>query len=83
MRRQKIVKEEVLSRAGRYEEVWPVSANKKDPAPLKVKEVIHEGERYIVCVNETEVGVQQSAREAIVKSLREQLEDGYQVNYER
>lgn len=76
MRRQKVVKEEVLSRAGRYEEVRPVSANKKDPSPLKVKEVIHEGARYIVCVNETEVGVQQSAREAIVKSLREQLKKG-------
>jgi hypothetical protein len=73
MRRQKIVKEEVLSRAGRYEEVHSVSVNKKDPAPLKVKEVIHEGVRYIVCVNETEVTVQQSAREAIVSSLREQL----------
>jgi hypothetical protein len=76
MRRQNIVKEEILTRAGRYEEVYPVSANKKDPAPLKVKEVIHEGVRYIVCVNETEVGVQQSAREAIVKSLRDQLKKG-------
>ena len=76
MRRQKIVKEEVLSRAGRYEEVSAVSANKKDPAPLKVKEVIADGVRYIVCVNETEAGVQQMAREAIVSSLREQLKKG-------
>jgi len=76
MRRQNIVKEGVLGRAGRYEEVHPVSADKKDPAPLKVKEVVHNGERYVVCVNETEAVAQEKIREAIVENLREQLKKG-------
>ena len=35
MRKQKEVKEEVLSRGGRYQEVYPKSRIKKDPSPLK------------------------------------------------
>lgn len=46
MRKQKEVKEDVLSRAGRYQAV------KTDGAPLKVKEVRVEDRRYVVCVNE-------------------------------
>ena len=39
MRRVNEVKREVLSRAGRYKEVYPSGKVSKDPAPLKVKEV--------------------------------------------
>ena len=40
MRQSNEVKEEVLSRAGRYREVHPEGAAAKDPSPLKVKEVV-------------------------------------------
>ena len=45
------VKAEVLSRAGRYREVHPDGRGSKDPSPLKVKEVVHNGDRYVVCFN--------------------------------
>lgn len=76
MRLQNVVKEEILSRGGRYEQVYPVSANKKDPAPLKVKEVNHDGQRYIICVNETEAVAQQEMRQTIVAGLRDKLKSG-------
>ena len=52
MRKAKEVKEEVLSRAGRYREVHPEGSCTKDPSPLKVKEVRVDDRRYIVCLNE-------------------------------
>ena len=52
MRSQKEVREEVLSVAGRYRGVHPKSRIKKDPSPLKVKDVVIDGRRYVVCVNE-------------------------------
>jgi hypothetical protein len=51
MRTVKEIKEEVLSRAGRYREVHPEGKSSKDPSPLKVKEVWVGDSRYIVCVN--------------------------------
>ncbi len=39
MRRSKEVREEVLSRAGRYREIHPEGVSAKDPSTLKVKEV--------------------------------------------
>ncbi|HMA67754.1 MAG TPA: IS1634 family transposase, partial [Desulfosalsimonadaceae bacterium] len=52
MRRVKEVHVEVLSRGGRYREVYPESNDRTQPAPLKVKEVIQNGKRYIVCLNQ-------------------------------
>ena len=40
-----------MSYPGRYREVRPERALPKDPAPLKVKEVLLNGKRYIVCIN--------------------------------
>jgi hypothetical protein len=73
MRRCKAVKEEVLSRAGRYREVHPEGVSAKDPSPLKVKEVIVDGNRYIVCLNEKQARKDAADREAIIDSLREKL----------
>jgi transposase len=64
MRRQKEVREEVLERGGRYQEV---SEN------LRVKEVRVEDRRYIVCHNPQEALKDAADREAIVKSLEDQL----------
>jgi Transposase DDE domain len=67
---------EVLSRAGRYREVTPEGISSKDPSPLKVKEVIHDDVRYIVCVNSRQARKDVQDREAILSSLREQLKNG-------
>jgi transposase len=67
---------EVLSRAGRYREVRPEGVTSNDPEPLKVKEVIHGGVRYIVCLNPRQARKDAHDREAILASLREQLKKG-------
>ena len=80
MRSQKEVSEEVLSRAGRYHEVTPPRKFKKDPSPLKVKEVWVADDacerRYVVCRNEEEVRKDAHDREAIVAALRDALRHG-------
>jgi len=76
MRKQKEVSAEVLSRGGRYQTVHPPRTKCKDPSPLKVKEVVVEGRRYVVCLNEEEARKDVHDREAIVASLREQLKQG-------
>jgi transposase len=76
MRQQKEVSGEVLSRAGRYQTVHPPRRRSKDPSPLKVKEVVVEGRRYVVCLNEEEARKDAHDREAIVASLRQQLKQG-------
>jgi transposase len=73
MRKSKEVKEEVLSRAGRYREVHPEGVLAKDPSPLKVKEVIVDGNRYIVCLNEKQARKDAADRQAIIASLQEKL----------
>jgi transposase len=73
MRKMKEVKEEVLSRAGRYREVHPEGLSTKDPSPLKVKEVMVNNRRYIVCLNEKQARKDAADRQAIVDSLQEKL----------
>ena len=67
MRSQKEIGTDVLSRAGRYHET---SEN------LKVKEVLHRGKRYIVCVNEEQAKKDAHDRQAIVTALEERLAKG-------
>ena len=76
MRRCTEVRDEVLSRAGRYHEVFPKSPIKKDPAPLQVKEVRVEERRYVVCLNVDEATKDRHDREAILASLRDALMHG-------
>jgi transposase len=76
MRSQNEVKDEVLSRAGRYRVVHPPRVERDDPSPLKVKEVWVDERRYVVCLNEDEARKDAADREAIVASLREKLEAG-------
>ena len=76
LRRVKKINTEILSRAGRYTEVYPESADRRKPAPLKVKEVVHEGTRYIVCLNERQARKDAADREAIIESLKRQLKKG-------
>jgi hypothetical protein len=62
MRRQKEVGEEVLSRAGRYQEVAP---------NLMVKEVRVDERRYVVCLNPEEAQKDVANREAILSKLEQ------------
>jgi hypothetical protein len=73
MRKVTQIKREVLSRPGRYREVRPESRVQKDPSPLRVKEVVLEGKRYIVCLNPRQARKDAQDRQAIVDSLRDKL----------
>ena len=68
MRNSKEVKDDVLSRAGRYREVRPEGILSNDPSPLKVKEVMVDGSRYIVCRNEKQARKDAQDRDAIISS---------------
>jgi len=74
MRKVKEVKEEVLSRGGRYREVRPEGKSPKDPSPLQVKEVWVKDHRYIVCFNPKEARKDARDRQAIIEALQEQLQ---------
>jgi len=76
MRKVKEVKLDVLSKGGRYHEVYPEGVTSKDPSPLKVKEVLHNDKRYIVCINSRQARKDARDRETIIASLKEQLKKG-------
>ncbi len=66
----------MLSRGGRYREVNGPREHSKSRSPLKVKQVMVEDRRYIVCHNEEQARKDRADREAIVTKLREQLQQG-------
>lgn len=76
MRRVNEIKLEVLSRAGRYKEVYPEGQLSKDPSPLKVKQVSIDNRRYIVCFNSKQARKDAADRQAIIESLNEKLRQG-------
>ena len=76
MRSQNEVKDNVLSRGGRYRIVHRERVKTDDPSPLKVKEVRVDQRRYIVCLNDDEARKDAADRDAIVAALREQLRGG-------
>jgi transposase len=76
MRAQSEVRDEVISRGGRYRVVHAKSDFSEDPSPLDVKEVWVGDHRYIVCRNQDEARKDAADREAIVAALREQLRSG-------
>ena len=73
MRNAKVVRDEVLSRAGRYRAVAGPRAAPHEPSPLEVKDVTVEGKRYIVCRNRDQARKDAADREAIVAALTERL----------
>jgi len=75
MRTSAEVRDEVLSRAGRYEVVHP-KGGKKEPSPLKVKEVMIWDRRYIVCLNDDQAKKDAADRGAILEGLQKQLPKG-------
>jgi hypothetical protein len=76
MRRQKEVTQDVLARAGRYHVVHEKGQSKKDPAPLRVKQVWVDQRRYVVCRNEDQAHKDAADRDAIIQALQEKLKHG-------
>jgi len=73
LRKVNEIKHDVLSRPGRYKEVYAEGKRAKDPAPLKVKEVRVNGNRYVVCVNTKQARKDAADRKAIIDSLTERI----------
>jgi len=67
MRRVREVRKEILSRPDRWRKV---------AENLKVKEVCHQGKRYIVCLNPDEAEKDACDRKLILEVLREKLGEG-------
>jgi len=67
MRKQKEVRDDVMERGGRYHEV---------AENLRVKEVMVDDRRYIVCHNPQEELKDKADREAILQALRDQIKAG-------
>ncbi|MDP6466901.1 MAG: IS1634 family transposase [Pirellulaceae bacterium] len=76
LRNVKEIRETVLSRGGRYHEVYGPREHSKSPSPLKVKQVLVDERRYIVCHNEEQARQDQTDRGTILEKLREQLKQG-------
>ena len=76
LRKVNEVKHDVLSRPGRYKEVYAEGKNSKDPAPLKVTEVWVNDNRYIVCVNTKQARKDATDRKAIIDALAERIKKG-------
>lgn len=76
MRKDKEVRQQVLTCGGRYKEVHPIGTKAKDPSPLKVKEVRHMDRRYIVCKNLRQAEKDKRTREAIIEALEEKIPKG-------
>ena len=74
MRQVVEIKRDVLSHGGRYQEVYPEGTTNKAPAPLKVKEVPVNGQRYIVCLNTKQARKDAADRAAILAALQQRLE---------
>ena len=73
MRKAREIRHDVLSRAGRYREVNPEGLSSKDPSPLKVKEVLVDNRRYIVCLNERQARKDAADRQSIIDALTEKI----------
>ena len=76
MRRVKEIRDIVLSHPGRYKEVRAESADSKDPEPLKVKQLQHNGHRFIICCNPRQARKEARDRELILAALEEQIKKG-------
>jgi len=73
MRKVKEIRDDVLSYPGRYREVRAEGRFSKDPAPLKVKELVKNGKRYIVCLNPKQARKDARDRQSIIDSLEERI----------
>jgi hypothetical protein len=73
MRAVKTVRQTVLADQKPFETVHGPRKTSKDPAPLKVKDVVVGKTRYIVCHNDEQARKDEADRRAIVESLQDKL----------
>jgi transposase len=66
----------VLGDDGPFFDVTPERENTHDPAPLKVKDVVINNNRYIVCLNAEEARKDKYDRENIIRNLEDALKKG-------
>ena len=77
MRSRKEIREEVLADKKRFQVVHPRrKSKKKQPSPLKVKDVWIEDRRYVVCMNEEQARKDAADRKAILAALEDRLRSG-------
>jgi transposase len=76
MRLEKQIRKQVVTCGTRYRQVRPEGLKAKDPSPLKVREVRHRGIRYIVCLNVRQARKEARDRAAIIKALKEKINQG-------
>jgi transposase len=76
MRKVNDVKSEILTRTGKYKEVTPEIDLPKATSPLKIKQVWHNGQRYIVCLNSKQARKDEMTRDAIIQGLEDKLKSG-------
>ena len=74
MRKNKEIRDEILSRPGKYQEVHREGV--KETSPLKVREVWVDDRRYILCLNEKQARKDEQDRALIIESLKSQLKKG-------
>lgn len=74
MRRVNEIKRTVLADNGDYQEIYPDSSAPHAPSPLKMKEVIVNDHRYIVCLNERQARKDAADRQTLIQSLTAKLE---------
>ncbi len=76
MRSSKEAQEIAGTDEGHYRTVFPRRTTAQDPAPLRVKQVVREDRRYIVCFNPDEAEHDRHDRAAIVAALEKALAQG-------
>ncbi len=76
MRREKEVREQILTCGGRYRVVHEENDKTHGPSPLKVKEIFHNGSRYIVCLNVRQARKEARDRVSIINDLKEKIKQG-------
>ena len=76
LRKVNEIKNDVLSRAGRYKEVVAEGTKVKDPEPLQVKEVWVGDNHYVVCLNPRQARKDAADRQAIIDSLEKRIKSG-------
>jgi len=74
MRKNREIRDEVLSHTGQYQTVHREGV--KESSPLKVTEVWVDDRRYIVCLNEKQARKDEQDRALIIESLKSQLKKG-------
>jgi len=73
MRRVNEIKHNVLADTTDFQEIYAESQRSHTPSPLKVKEVMVNDRRYIVCLNEKQARKDAMTRQMIIESLQAQL----------